>query len=134
MTLVDTNVIVDLLTADATWFEWSAEHLDQCRRAGQIYVNEITYAELSARIDVEANVQMALRELSLQLERMPVAALFAAGRAFSRYRAAGGPRTTVLPNFFIGAHASVARLPILTRDVRRYRAYFPKVRLIAPEA
>jgi predicted nucleic acid-binding protein len=133
MTLVDTNVVVDVLTDDPNWLDWSATQLDQCRKVGLLYVNEITYAELAVRIETEADLEFALSELRLQLERTPTRALFAAGKAFHRYRDGGGPRTSVLPDFFIGAHAHVARLPLLTRDTRRYRAYFPDVKLIAPE-
>jgi predicted nucleic acid-binding protein len=132
MTLVDTNVVLDVLTKDRAWLDWSAERLDQCRRTNRLYINEITYAELAVGIERESDLQEALAELSIELTRAPTPALFLAGRAFGRYRAAGGPRTSVLPDFFIGAHAQVARLPILTRDVRRYRTYFPEVELIAP--
>lgn len=132
MTLVDTNVVLDVLTNDPAWLDWSAERLDQCRRIDRLYINEITYAELAVGIELEADLQEALSELSIELTRAPTPALFLAGRAFGRYRAAGGPRTSVPPDFFIGAHAQVAWLPILTRDVRRYRTYFPEVELIAP--
>lgn len=133
MTLVDTNVIVDVLTANADWFNWSAEQLAECAEAGPLYINDITYAELAVRIEAELDLTRVLRSLDLRLERMPVSALFRAGRAFDRYRAAGGPRTSLLPDFFIGAHAEIDKLPLLTRDVRRYRQYFPNVQLIAPE-
>jgi len=134
MTLLDTNVVVDVLTDDPVWLEWSAEQLDICRKAGALHINEITYAELAVRAEAEAHLQRALAELSIELERTPMSALFLAGQAFGRYRAAGGPRTSVLPDFFIGAHAQVMSIPILTRDVRRYRSYFPEVQLIAPAA
>jgi predicted nucleic acid-binding protein len=133
MTLVDTNVIVDVLTANADWYGWSATQLARCSDTGLLHINEITYAELAVRIESETELTRILRELDLRLERMPVSALFRAGRAFDRYRAVGGPRTSLLPDFFIGAHAEIGKLPLLTRDVRRYRQYFPKVRLIAPE-
>jgi predicted nucleic acid-binding protein len=86
------------------------------------------------RIEAETTLQEVLSELDLQFERTPLHALFVAGKAFRRYRQAGGPRTGILPEFFIGAHAQVARARILTRDTRRYRTYFPEVELIAPEA
>jgi predicted nucleic acid-binding protein len=133
MTLVDTNVVVDVLTGDPAWLDWSTEQLAQCRDTGMLVINEITYAELAVGIAAEADLDYALKELGLELERTPTAALFRAGRAFSRYRAAGGPRVSVLPDFFIGAHAEVAGLAILTRDARRYRTYFPAVELIAPD-
>ena len=134
MTLVDTNVIIDILLADAVWMAWSAEQLEECRNAGPLYLNEIGYAELSAKMDRESDVETAVDGLGLTFERMPTSALYAAGQAFRRYRAAGGPRLSVLPDFFMGAHAQVSGLSILTRDVRPYRTYFPDVKLIAPDA
>jgi predicted nucleic acid-binding protein len=132
MTLIDTNVIVDVLSGDSEWLTWSVEQLDQCRERGSLNVNEVTYAELAVRIETETELQGLLAELGIQLERSPTSALFLAGKTFRRYRAAGGPRPNVLADFFIGAHAQVARLPLLTRDTRRYRTYFPDVELIAP--
>jgi predicted nucleic acid-binding protein len=134
MTLVDTNVLVDILTADPAWLDWSAGHLSQCRRKGTLRINEIGYAELAVRMNSEGDLQHALSRLDVGFERTPTAALFLAGRMFGRYRAAGGTRTSLLPDFFIGAHANVAKLPLLTRDGRRYRTYFPQVELIAPDA
>jgi predicted nucleic acid-binding protein len=133
MTLVDSNIIVDILTGDSDWLEWSGGQLEQRREAGSLYINEITFAELAVRAIGEAELQDSLKELGVQLERTPTAALFMAGKTFGRYRAAGGLRTSVLPDFFIGAHAQAARLPILTRDTRRYRTYFPEVMLISPD-
>src|SRR5262245_20352922 len=133
MTLVDTNVVVDVLSADSKWLEWSTTQLDLRRAAGLLYINEITYAELAVGMSSESDLRFALTELGVELDRTPTAALFLAGQAFGRYRGAGGRRTSVLPDFFIGAHAQVARLPILTRDARRYRTYFPDVTLISPK-
>jgi hypothetical protein len=132
MTLVDTNVVIDVLTYDAVWLGWSMDQLEKCRQSETLHINEIGYAELSARLDSEAILQAALAELGIALERMPTSALFAAGQAFRRYRSAGGARLNILADFFIGAHAQTARFPILTRDVRVFRSYFPEVRLIAP--
>jgi hypothetical protein len=132
MTLVDTNVVLDVLSNDPVWLRWSSEQLLRSQENGTAVINDITYAELAVRFEVEAELQRRLATLRIRLERTPAAALFVAGRAFHRYRAAGGPRTSLLPDFFIGAHARVARLPLLTRDTRRYRAYFPEVELIAP--
>jgi predicted nucleic acid-binding protein len=133
MTLVDTNVILDVLTHDAAWLEWSVEQLHRQRELGRLSINEIGYAELAVRMESETELQFALNELSLTLDRTPTPALFLAGKAFQRYRRAGGPRHAILPDFFIGAHAQVERLAILTRDARRYRRYFPDVLLITPE-
>jgi predicted nucleic acid-binding protein len=133
MTLIDTNVVADVLTADPVWLEWSTEQLSQCRGKGLLLVNEVTYAELAVRFEAESDLERALTNLSIQLQRAPTAALFSAGRAFARYRAAGGARMSLLPDFFIGAHAQTAGMPILSRDVRRYRSYFPDVALITPQ-
>jgi predicted nucleic acid-binding protein len=133
MTLVDTNIIIDLVTRDPRWFDWSRHRLAEQSGAGLLTINEVTYAEVAVRIERQSDVELILSDLGLAMEPAPKSALFLAGRTFGRYRAAGGPRSSVLPDFFIGAHAEVAGLPILTRDPRRYRTYFPKVRLIAPD-
>lgn len=132
MTLVDTNIIVDILNSDAEWQSWSIDRIDECRSRGALATNEIVYAELSARLSSEADVQTALTSLGIAFERIPTAGLFAAGKAHRKYRASGGLRTTVLPDFFLGGHAQINRVPILTRDPRPYRSYFPDVKLIAP--
>ena len=132
MILVDTNVIADVLTPSSQWQAWSIDRLDACRRRDTLATNEIVFAELSARLRSEAEVREVLADLALAFERVPTAGLFAAGQAFRKYRAAGGSRSNVLPDFFIGAHAQVTQSPILTRDARPYRAYFPRVELIVP--
>ena len=132
MTIVDTNVLVDVLTEDSAWLDWSAEQLDRQAAQGPVIANEVIYAELSMGLADETAVENALAELDVIFHRMPIPALFVAGKAYLRYRRAGGIRTGVLPDFFIGAHAQVMGVPILTRDPRRYRAYFPEVEVIAP--
>ena len=132
MTLVDTNIIADILSSGSEWQAWSIDRLDECRRGGPVSTNEIVFAELSARLNSEADVQRVLDSLGIAFERIPPAALFAAGQAFRKYRAAGGSRSSVLPDFFIGAHARVTGAQILTRDARPYRTYFPDVKLIVP--
>lgn len=132
MTLVDTNVLIDILIADSNWQSWSAESLDRCAANGLLFISDVVYAELSSRFDSEKELDSAIANLDVAHRRIPKSALFLAGRAFHRYRRAGGPRLSVLADFFIGAHAQIEGLPILTRDTRRYRAYFPDVQLIAP--
>jgi predicted nucleic acid-binding protein len=132
MTLVDTNVLSDVLTNDPTWYAWSAQALRQRATLGPLLINEVVYAELSVRADSEARLGKALAELDVMLVRTPTAALFLAGKIFYRYRTAGGMRTGVLPDFFIGAHAQVVQWPLITRDLRHYRTYFPAVELITP--
>jgi predicted nucleic acid-binding protein len=132
MTLVDTNVILDILTPDSEWQVWSIDRLDECRRRGPLSSNEMVFAELSARLSSEADVQAVFRSLGIAFERIPTTGLFIAGQVYRKYRTAGGSRSNVLADFFIGAHAQVNRVPILTRDARPYRTYFADVRLIAP--
>ena len=132
MTLVDTNVIVDILTDDLTWSDWSTDTLKWCAARGPVLINEVIYAEMSVRAAGEAELDNALDSLTLEFRHTPKQALFVAGRAFGQYRRAGGARPGILPDFFIGAHAHVLGCPILTRDVRRYRTYFPYVELITP--
>jgi len=133
MTLVDTNVLLDLFTNDPIWADWSARQLDMAALHGRLVINGVVYAELSVRFEAVETLDAVLGEAGTVLEDIPRDALFLAGKAFQRYRAAGGRRTGVLPDFFIGAHAAIAKRPLLTRDVRRYRTYFPSVTLIAPE-
>jgi predicted nucleic acid-binding protein len=130
--LVDTNVAIDVLAADPDWLDWSVAALQRAREEGEPTITEVTYAELAARYDAEQSLRRDLGLLRLQLTRAPDRALFLAGRAFVRYRAAGGRRTSLLADFFIGAHAEAAGVAVLTRDPRRYRSYFPAVRLITP--
>jgi predicted nucleic acid-binding protein len=132
MILVDTNVLLDLLTADPKWADWSELQLEAARIQGGAFINEIVYAELSVRASRLEDIDAALLGLEIDVVRTPRAALFMAGKVFAQYRARGGKRTGVLPDFFIGAHASVERIPLLTRDPRLYRSYFPNAKLIAP--
>lgn len=133
MTLVDTNILVDIWLNDSTWQLWSAQMLDRRSQQGSLLISDVVYAELSSRFNTEWQLDAALAALDVRHRQIPKSALFVAGRAFRRYRQAGGPRLSVLPDFFVGAHAQVEALPILTRDTRRYRTYFPDVELIAPE-
>jgi predicted nucleic acid-binding protein len=132
VTLVDTNVLLDVLTNDPTWLPWSVSSLRIRANTGPLLINEIIYAEMAGHVSTESELDAAVDELQVRLERTPKSALFLAGEIFRRYRRAGGVRTGVLADFFIGAHAQVIKSPILTRDVRRYRTYFPEVKLITP--
>ena len=132
MILVDTNVLLDLATNDSTWAHRSQMQLDAAALRDELVINAVIYAELSIgfrRIEV---VDAMLATTSLRLDQIPTAALFLAGKAFQRYRRSGGARTGVLPDFFIGAHAAVAKASLLTRDAGRYRSYFPTVQLVVP--
>jgi predicted nucleic acid-binding protein len=132
LTLVDTNVLLDLLTRDPAWAAWSVVALNDAALAGPVLINDIVYGELAVRFDDHHPLDEFVDGAGLVRKEMPRSALFLAAKAHQRYRAAGGTRTGVLSDFFIGAHALALDVPILTRDVSRYRSYFPEVRLIAP--
>ena len=132
MTLVDTNILFDLLTDDSSWSDWSLAALDAASTNGPLFINDVIYAELSAGYERIEQVDEFVRGTNLEVEPMPREALFLAAKVYRRYRAAGGTRTGVLSDFFIGAQATILSMQILTRDVRRYRTYFPSVRLISP--
>lgn len=133
MTLVDTNILLDLVTDDPEWCQWSIEQLEAAALRGPLFINDIVYAELSVRYDRIERVDTFVEEAGLKRVPIPQAALFLAGQVFAKYRKAGGLRTGVLPDFFIGAHAAVAGMELLTRDVARYRTYFPRITLIMPD-
>lgn len=133
MTLVDSNVLLDIFTRTQNWWEWSLIQLEEAALHGPLLINDVIYAETSVRFQNIDDFDAALAGFGITIAPIPRAALFLAGKAFARYRSAGGIRTGVLPDFFIGAHADVERLPLLTRDARRYRHHFPTAALIAPE-
>lgn len=133
MTLVDTNVLLDIATNDPNWAAWSLRQLDAAAIRGPVLINAVVYAELSVGYVRVEEIDKALADVGIEVAEIPRAALFLAGKVFQRYRAKGGIRTGVLPDFFIGAHAAVAQLPLLTRDPRRYRTYFSGITLLAPD-
>jgi len=133
VTFVDTNVLLDIVTDDPKWADWSIAQLENASLRGTLWINDIVYAELAVRYDRIEEVDALLDQAGLELAPVPREALFLASKVFTRYRKAGGTRTGVLPDFFIGAHAAVSGLPLLTRDVARYRTYFPTLTLIAPD-
>lgn len=132
MTLVDTNVLLDLVTDDHVWADWSIAQLEAASLKGPLLINDIIYAELSVRYERIEDLDAFINEAQLVIMALPRPALFLAGKVFAHYRRAGGSRTGVLPDFLIGAQAAVQRIPVLTRDVGRYRRYFPTVELITP--
>ena len=133
MTLVDSNVLLDVVTDGQSWADWSQAQLERAAMRGPLVINSVIYAEISARYETVDDVDSVLIDLNIDVATTPRSALFLAGKAYLRYRAAGGMRSGVLADFFIGAHAAVEGLPLLTRDARRYRRYFPTVVLITPE-
>jgi predicted nucleic acid-binding protein len=130
--LVDSNVILDIATEDKDWFRWSSETLSNCAETHTLVINPIIYAEVSIGFDRIEDVEMVLPVGFFRRDSIPWEAAFLAGKCFVAYRRRGGKKSSTLPDFFIGAHATVARIPLLTRDVSRYRTYFPKLRLISP--
>ena len=128
--LVDTNVISDLTTQDPKWFDWSLEELSRTGR--RFIVNPLIYSELCCRTESYAETDALLKELGLDYCELPREALFLAAQAFVRYKQMGGRKSSPLPDFFIGAHAAVLGIPIITRDIGRYQSYFPSVPLICP--
>ena len=134
MVLIDTNVLVDVLEDDPRWAEWSIRQLRAQSQVHALTINPIIYAELSSAFSTLEALDAVIERLRLEWRELSRPALFLAGKAFARYRRAGGSKTQVLADFFIGAQAAVESCPILTRDPRRYATYFPTVRLITPTA
>ncbi len=132
LVLVDANILLDIFTDDPTWRPWSANALRDARTAGLTGINPLIYAEISLAFDRQSDLDRELDALLLTRLPLPFEAGFGAGRAFLQYRRAGGVRASPMPDFYIGAHAECEELALLTRDIQRYRAYFPSVRLISP--
>jgi predicted nucleic acid-binding protein len=134
VTLVDSNVLLDIFGKTPIWWEWSLKQLEDAALYGPLLINDVIFAETSIRFSSVDVFEGALADAGITVAPMPRPALFLAGKASVKYRTLGGVRSGVLPDFFIGAHAEVENLPLLTRDVGRYRTYFPTVALIAPES
>ena len=132
MILVDTNVLLDLVTDDPLWAEWSQQQLDLASAQDELAINDIVYSELSIGYERMEELDAMILSAGLVNAAIPRPALFLAGKAFQRYRSSGGRKTGVLPDFFIGAHAIVADAAPITRDATRYRSYFPGITLISP--
>ena len=133
MILVDTNVILDVVANDPTWADWSQAQLESTSLQDALCINPVVYAELSIAFARIEELETTLRVAQIAVEPIPREALFLAGKAFLAYRRKKGSKSGVLPDFFIGAHAAVMELPLLTRDSTRFASYFPTVRLIAPK-
>lgn len=131
--LVDSNVILDLFLNDPDWADWSEATLEELSAANRLFINPLIYAEISIGFERIEELESALLPTGFTLLDIPKEALFLAGKAFLRYKQRRGKRRFPLPDFFIGAHAAVMDLALLTRDARRYRSYFPTVRLISPD-
>lgn len=130
--LVDSNVLLDVLTEDRSWLEWSSKALARCADEGPLVINPLIYAEVSIGFDRIEELDAALDPADFQRRPLPWEAAFLAGKCFLRYRRRGGVRSSTLPDFYIGAHALIEGLTLVTRDATRYRTYFPRLHLVAP--
>lgn len=131
--LVDANVLLDVMTEDARWLSWSAQALERAAERHRLVINPIIYSEVSIRYSRIEDLEAALPKTMFDREAVPYEAAFLAGKSFLAYRRRGGTKRAPLPDFFIGAHASIAGYLLMTRDAARYRTYFPKLSLIAPK-
>jgi hypothetical protein len=132
MILVDSNVLLDIATADPDWLPWSQAALADALLAGPVVINQLVYAEVSIAYRQAEEFDAVLARLRIRRADLPWEAAYLAGQAFLKYRRSGGTRTSPLPDFYIGAHAQTANWQLLTRDEKRYRSYFPQLSLIAP--
>ena len=131
-TLIDSCVLLDVITGDERWADWSAQQIAAAVDAGRVVINPLIYAEVSVGYQTIEELDELLPASDYERESLPYPAGFAAGKAFLRYRRSGGDKRSPMPDFYIGAHAAVAGYRLLTRDVHRYRTYFPTIELIAP--
>ena len=131
--MLDSNVLLDVLTEEPAWFEWSSRSIERCAEDHVLVINPIIYAEVSIGFDRIEDLDAALPESMVERRPIPLDAAFLAGKCFLKYRRLGGRKQSTLPDFFIGAHAAVQKMALLTRDASRYRTYFPRLRLICPE-
>jgi predicted nucleic acid-binding protein len=130
--LVDSNVLLDVMTEDSRWLAWSAGAIARAADSSRLVINPVIYAEVSVRYSRVEDLDTALPKTMFDREAIPYETAFLAGKAFLRYRRLRGTKHSPLPDFFIGAHAAVAGYRLMTRDPARYRTYFPKLTLIAP--
>ncbi|GAG04776.1 unnamed protein product [marine sediment metagenome] len=130
--LVDSNIILDVFLNDPKWADWSESKLEEYNYHASLYINSIIYSEISIGFKLIEDLEAAISKTGFQMLEIPKEALFLSGKAFLKYKGRKGVKRTPLPDFFIGAHAAVLNLDLLTRDVSRYQSYFPTVKLIAP--
>jgi predicted nucleic acid-binding protein len=131
MIIIDSNIILDIITKDTNWYDWSSDQLKNLAEYNQLIINDIIYSEISVGFNRIEELENILED-SFIIQSIPKEALFLAGKIFLQYKKSLGTKTSTLPDFFIGAHASVLKLPLLTRDKKRYKNYFPKLEIISP--
>ncbi len=132
--LVDSNVILDVFEEDPNWIEWSEYMLARYSATQTLYINTIIYSEISVGFERIEELEEAITGCGFKMLQIPKEALFLAGKAFIKYRKRkGSNKVSTLPDFFIGAHAAVDKLELITRDISRIQSYFPTVKLISPD-
>jgi len=131
---VDSCVLLDLFTDDENWADWSERTLEKYSQTNTLYINSIVYTEISIGFNKVEEVESAIEELGIKVLEMPREALFLTGKAFLKYRKSKGNKISPLPDFFIGAHVSVSGFGLITRDLAKYKTYFPQIKLIHPPA
>ena len=129
---IDSCVLLDLFTDDPTWGEWSESILEKYSQTNTLYINSIVYTEVSIGFKKIEDLEQAITELEIKVLEIPREALFLTGKVYLKYRKNKGTKTSPLPNFFIGAHVTVSKFDLITRDLGRYKTYFPQARLIHP--
>lgn len=132
MVLIDSNVLIDLFTDNPSWADWSQTTLEKYSSVHRMLINPIIYSEISIGFERIEELEDVLREIEIEISEIPKEALFLAGKAFLKYKKSGGSKSLPLPDFFIGAHAGVLDIPLMTRDARRFKSYFPTVKIISP--
>jgi hypothetical protein len=132
-TFVDSSVVIDAMSSDEEWSDWSQSQIEQAASKGRLWINGIVYAETGHRFDRPEQLELALAILGLQVLDIPKHAFFAAAQAFRSYRKRGGERSSMLPDFIIGAHAALLDVPLLTRDAKSFRKAFPGLEIVAPD-
>jgi len=130
--LVDSNILLDVVTADPVWGDWSRNTLEQTADRSVLVINPLIFAEVSVGFDAIEDLDAALPAQLYRREVLPYEAAFLAGKVFLQYRRGGGTKRSPLPDFYIGAHAAIGGYRLLTRDASRYRTYFPTLELVAP--
>lgn len=131
--LVDSCVLLDLFTNDPNWADWSEATLEQYSQTNTLYINSIVYAEISIGFNQIEEAENAINQLDIKVLEIPREALFLAGKVFLQYRKNKGTKRSPLPDFFIGAHVSVSKFSLITRDTKNYKTYFPQIKLIQPK-
>jgi len=130
--LVDSNIILDVFLDDPNWAEWSVSKLEKFSTITKLFINPIVYSEVSTGFKKIEELESVLNRAGFQMLDIPKEALFLAGKAFLKYRKNRGAKKSPLPDFYIGAHAAILEMELITRDESRYRTYFPTVKLISP--